>query len=165
MIRPTAREDVPRLLELAAATGVFMRYDLETLDGVLADYFAPSDPDANGAEQHVCVTCEDAGRIVGFVYFAETEFADRTWFVWWIAVEKGTQGRGVGRRLLAHAEDDARGRGGRVMFIETSGTAAYEPTRRFYVRNDYDREAVLRDYYRDGDDKVVFRKRLTGTVS
>lgn len=41
MIRPTVREDVPRLLELAAATGVFMRYDLETLDGVLTDYFPP----------------------------------------------------------------------------------------------------------------------------
>jgi len=37
-----------------------------------------------------------------------------------------------------------------------------EPTRRCYSKNGYDREAVLRDYYRDGDDLVVFRKRLAG---
>jgi len=159
MIRPTARDDVPRLLELTAATGVFMRYDLDTLEGVLADHFT-SDPDANGPEGHICVTCEVDGRIVGFAYYAETEYADRTWFVWWVAVEKGTQGKGVRRQLLTYAEEDARRRGGRLMFIETSGTPAYEPTRRFYLRNGYDREAVLRDYYRDGDDKVVYRKRL-----
>ena len=46
------------------------------------------------------------------------------------------------------------------MFVETSGTPEYEATRRFYLKNGYDREAVLRDYYRDGDDMVVFRRRL-----
>src|SRR4051794_30602450 len=92
MIRPTVRDDVPRLLELTAGTGLFMRYDLDTLEGVLDDYF--SDPDANAGEEHACVTCEEAGTIVGFAYYAATEYADRTWFVWWIAVEKGTQGRG-----------------------------------------------------------------------
>jgi len=161
MIRPTVRDDVPRLLELTAGTGLFMPYDLTTLAGVLSDYFTPpSDPDANDADEHACMTCEEDGRIVGFVYYAVTEYADRTWFVWWIAVEKGTQGRGVVRKLLTYAEDDIRERGGRLLFIETSGTPGYEPTRRFYLKNGYDREAVLRDYYRDGDDKVVFRKRL-----
>jgi hypothetical protein len=46
------------------------------------------------------------------------------------------------------------------MFVETSGLPTYERTRRFYLKNGYEREATLRDYYRDGDDLVVFRKRL-----
>ncbi len=75
-------------------------------------------------------------------------------------MDPSTQGRGVGRELLRFAEDESRRRGGRVMFIETSGLPEYEPTRRFYLRNGYDQEAVLRDYYRDGDALVVFRKRL-----
>lgn len=39
----------------------------------------------------------------------------------------------------------------------------YAPTRQFYLRHGYDREAVLRGFYADGDDMVVFRKRLVGT--
>jgi hypothetical protein len=33
-------------------------------------------------------------------------------------------------------------------------------TRRFYRKHGYDQDAVLRDFYSDGDDMVVFRKRL-----
>lgn len=159
MIRPSVPADEPRLLELTAETGVFVDYDIETLEGVLDDYF-DSESDANEEGNHFCATDERDGRIVGYVYYAETDYADRTWYVWWIAVDKTGQGKGVGRELLLFAEDDARRRGARLMFIETSGVPAYDPTRRFYLKNGYDQEAVLRDYYRDGDDKVVFRKRL-----
>ena len=79
--------------------------------------------------------------------------ADRMWYVWWIAVDPSTQGRRVGRELLKFAEHEARHRDGRMIFIETSRLPGYEPTRRFYRKNGYDREAVLRDYC-DGDDLI-----------
>lgn len=155
MIRPTVPADADRLVELAAATGFFRPDEIDTLGGVLADYFAdPGD--------HACYTSEPAGGIDGFVYIGPEEMTDRAWCVWWIAVAPAAQGRGVGRELLRFAEDEARRRGGRLMLVETSGLPLYDPTRRFYLKNGYDREAVVRDYYRDGDDLVIFRKRLTG---
>lgn len=157
MIRPTTSADAPGLLELTAATGFFRPEEVDTFRGILDDYFADS---GEGGPVHRCLTCEADGRVVGYVYFAEEEMVDRTWYVWWIAVDPSTQGKGVGRELLRAAEDEARRGGGRVMFVETSGTEGYEATRRFYLKNGYDREAVLRDFYRDGDDLVVFRKRL-----
>ena len=159
MIRPTTPADLPRLLELTAGTGLFAGHDIDTLQGVLEDYL-DADPAENEDANHVCVTCEHGGAVTGYVYYAETEYADRVWYVWWVAVDKGAQGRGVGRELLGHAEADAGRRGCRLMLIETFGRAGYEPTRRFYLKAGHDREAVPRDYYRDGDDKVVFRKRL-----
>lgn len=155
MIRPTVPDDTPALLELTAGTDYFQPHEVETLRAVLDDYFAGG-PD----EQHCCYTYEADGRALGYVYFGNTAMTDRTWYVWWIAVGKQTQGRGVGRELLRFAEDEARRQGGRVMFIETSGLPVYEPTRRFYLKNGYEQEARLRDFYRDGDDLVVFRKRL-----
>ena len=154
MIRPVTPDDTERLVELTAATGFFRPEEVDTLRGVLDDYFG------GASEGHACFASEADGRTDGYVYLGGADMADRTWYVWWIAVDPTTQGRGVGKELLRFAEEEARRRGGRVMFIETSGLPFYEPTRRFYLKNGYDREAVLRDFYRDGDDLVVFRKRL-----
>ena len=62
---------------------------------------------------------------------------------------------------MKHAEEDIRKRQGRVLFIETSSLPHYEPTRRFYLKHGYEVTGQLRDYYADGDDMVVFRKRMS----
>jgi ribosomal protein S18 acetylase RimI-like enzyme len=85
---------------------------------------------------------------------------ERTWYLYWIAVSKRTQARGIGGKLLRYAEDDIRAKSGRVLFIETSSLPHYELTRRFYLKHGYEQAAVLRDYYSDGDDMVVFRKHF-----
>ena len=36
----------------------------------------------------------------------------------------------------------------------------YDLTRKFYVKHHYEQAAVLADFYADGDNLVVFRKRL-----
>lgn len=153
MIRPAAPADSPALLQLTAATGVFKPMEVDVLKGVLDDYHA-DDPG------HRCFVLEEQGQIVGYVYHGMEAMTEGTWFLWWIAVRPHTQGKGIGARLLKFVEDDVRGQGGRVLFIETSGLPHYEPTRRFYLKHGYDQEARLRDFYAAGDDKVVFRKVL-----
>ena len=53
-----------------------------------------------------------------------------------------------------------RGRGERLLLVETSGLGSFDLTRQFYRKNGYDEEARIRDYYGPGDDKVIFRKAL-----
>jgi ribosomal protein S18 acetylase RimI-like enzyme len=69
--------------------------------------------------------------------------------------------RGIGASLNAHAERLIRSKGGRLVIAETSSQAKYENTRRFYVNQGYSQLARVRDYYRVGDDLVVFGKYLT----
>lgn len=71
------------------------------------------------------------------------------------------QGTGRGRALLRRVEDDLRARGQRLLLVDTSGTAQYDRTREFYVRCGYTDVARVPDYWSDGDDLVVFVKRLT----
>ena len=158
MLRPVTPADTPRLLALTAGTGVFKPHEVQALDEVLSDYHA-----ANHGHGHVAVLDERGGQVVGYAYSAPAAMTDRTWYLYWIAVTKDTQARGVGGGLLGHAEDDVRRRGGRVLFIETSSLPHYELTRRFYLKHHYEVTGVLRDYYADGDDMVVFRKRLAGS--
>lgn len=155
MIRPTTPADTSTLLKLTADTGVFKPHEIEALDEVLADYHA-----SNHAEGHVCVTSEDNGEILGYAYYAPAAMTDRSWYLYWIAVRKTLQARGVGGTLLRHAEDEIARSGGRVLFIETSSLPHYDLTRRFYLKQGYEQTAALRDFYADGDDMVVFRKRL-----
>ena len=44
--------------------------------------------------------------------------------------------------------------------METSSRPPYAPARAFYRRCGYEVDAVLKDYYDDGDDKVIFAKAL-----
>ena len=39
----------------------------------------------------------------------------------------------------------------------------YQPTQAFYTRGGYVLEATLRNFYAEGDDKLVFVKRLRAT--
>jgi len=157
MIRPTAPADAPALAALTAGTEVFKPHEIDALREVLDDYFA-----ANHNHGHRAVTDERHGEVVGYAYYAPAAMTDRTWYLYWIAVKKETHARGVGSGLLRHAEDEIRGLGGRVLFIETSSLPHYDLTRRFYLKHGYEVTGVLRDYYADGDDMVVFRKRLAG---
>jgi ribosomal protein S18 acetylase RimI-like enzyme len=155
MIRPTVPADTPELLTLTQATGVFKDLEIEALKEVLDDFHQ-----ANAALGHQCVTLEDSGKIMGFAYFAPAAMTDRTWYLYWIAVRKQTQARGLGQKMLVYVEEAIRNEKGRVLLIETSSLPHYTLTRKFYLKNGYEQEAKLRDFYADGDHLIVFRKRL-----
>ncbi|MCE9532452.1 MAG: GNAT family N-acetyltransferase, partial [Planctomycetes bacterium] len=82
MLRPVTPGDTPALLLLTDGTGVFKPIEIETLRGVLDDYHA-----TNHEEGHRAFLVEEAGKILGYVYYAPEEMTDRTWCVWWIAVD------------------------------------------------------------------------------
>jgi GNAT superfamily N-acetyltransferase len=160
MIRPTEPDDAPSLLKIAIGTGVFKPMEIVALEEVLDDYFEGAD-----ALGHRAATYMSNDRPVGFAYYAPAAMTDRGWYLYWIAVAKNTQSRGIGSALLRHAEEEIRTSFGRVLFIETSSLPHYELTRKFYVKHGYWQECVVHDFYADGDDMVVFRKRLSATIA
>jgi ribosomal protein S18 acetylase RimI-like enzyme len=155
MIRPTLPTDTPALLALAEATEVFKPIEIDALREVLDDYHASA-----AADGHRSVTWARGDDIVGFAYAAPAAMTDRTWYLWWIVVRPTEQARGIGSALLLDAEKAARQAQGRILLVETSSLPHYAPTRRFYEKHGYDLAAHLADFYADGDDMVVYRKRL-----
>ena len=156
MIRPTLPTESDRLIELTAGTGLFKPMEVQALREVLDDYFA-----TNREHGHVSITCEEDGQLLGFAYYAPAAMTDRTWYLYWIAVNKQTQARGIGGELMKFVEDEIRRHNGRILLIETSSLEHYELTRRFYQKLQYEQVAVVPDYYADGDHMVVFRKRFS----
>jgi ribosomal protein S18 acetylase RimI-like enzyme len=155
VIRPTVATDSNTLLALATQTGVFKSHEIQALDEVLSDFLA-----RNKDQDHRSVTFEEGGEILGFAYYAPAAMTDRTWYLYWIAVTKQTQARGIGGKLLKYAEDDIRSKHGRILLIETSSLPNYDLTRKFYVKHHYEQAAAIADFYADGDSLIVFSKRL-----
>ena len=75
-----------------------------------------------------------------------------------VAVHPGRQGKGIGAALIAAVEQAIAARGARILLVETSGLPDFARTRAFYPRCGFAEEARIRDFYRAGEDKVVFRK-------
>jgi ribosomal protein S18 acetylase RimI-like enzyme len=155
MIRPTVPSDTPALVKLAEGTKVFKPHEIVTLGEVLSDYHAVAH-----TQGHQAVTFDKDGEILGFAYFAPAAMTDRTWYLYWIAVTKSTHGRGIGTQLLRYSEKEIQKQNGRLYLIETSSLPQYEMTRKFYLKHGYEQHAVLKDFYTDGDDMVIFRKHL-----
>ena len=157
MIRPARPDDTDALLALADASGLFQPHELEAVAGMIAAHFA----DELGPDHHWLVA--DDGEAAGVAYYAPEPFTDGVWNLYMLAVHPDRRGRGTGASLVRHVEDALASRGARVLLIETSGLARFEPTRAFYLRLGYAEEARIRDYYRAGDDKVVYWKSLQTT--
>jgi GNAT superfamily N-acetyltransferase len=154
-LQPSQPADSQALIALAEGTGAFKPIEIQALEEVLSDYYAREQ--ANG---HRCLTAWRGEEPVGFVYWAPASMTDRTWHLWWIAVRRDHQSRGLGAWLLAACEDGVRSAGGRLLLIETSSLPGYGSTHRFYRKHGYGTPSVIPDFYADGDDLLVFPKRV-----
>ncbi len=103
---------------------------------------------------------ESGGRPVGYVCYGPIPCTIGSYDLYWIVVDKSFQGKGLGLRLAALAEDSARALGGRRLYVETAGKEQYRNTRAFYERAGYFLAAELPDFYDAGDAKIIYRKNL-----
>jgi len=153
-IRPAEFTDSDAILDVALASGLFPAEELDGLRHILNETLQSGIGDGH----HWIV--DDSGGVRAAAYYAPEVMANGTWNLYFIAVRRSVQAQGVGSALLRYVEADLTKRGARLLIIETSGLAAFDKTRQFYVKHGYDNEARIRDFYDAGDDKVVFRKAL-----
>ena len=154
-IRPLKPSDREPIRSLLVATGFFRPEEVEVAMELVDR--ALSDP---GQEEYLFSVAEFGGEVAGYACWGETPCTRGTYDLYWVAVAPETQGKGVGRALMAFAENAMREAGGRLSVVETSGLPNYEPTRAFYLRIGYREEARIRDYYQPGDDLVIYTRPL-----
>jgi ribosomal protein S18 acetylase RimI-like enzyme len=98
--------------------------------------------------------------LVGYACWGPTPATDRTWDLYWIAVDPALQGAGIGTILLEEVERRLVGEHARLLIAETSSRSEYAATREFYGRRGYTEAARVRDFYAPGDDRILFVKRF-----
>lgn len=99
-------------------------------------------------------------RIVGYTCYGPVPATQNGYDLYWIAVDPDAQKLGIGHQLLQQTVTAIRERGGQRIYADTSSQSKYEPTRAFYRRQGFRKIAELKDFYRPGDNKVIFEKQI-----
>jgi ribosomal protein S18 acetylase RimI-like enzyme len=99
-------------------------------------------------------------ELVGYACYGATPATDRTFDLYWIAVDPAAQGAGGGSQLLAEVERQVTGMNARMLVVETSSRSEYAPTRGFYERRGFTEAARIRNFYAPADDRIIFTKRV-----
>jgi len=145
--------DAAAVRDIVASTGFFHDYEIEVAVELVAERLARGP--ASGYF-FLFAQCDD--RVAGYACWGPIACTAHSFDLYWIVVHADFQGRGLGRRLLAEAEQRIAGAGGRRIYVETSGREQYLPTRSFYEHGGYIREATLAEFYGPDDDKVIYLK-------
>jgi len=101
--------------------------------------------------------------LIGFACFGPTPSTDRTFDLYWIAVDRAAQGTGCGTVLLSEVERRLEALHARMLVVETSSRSDYTATRGFYLRRGYVEAARVREFYAPEDDRIILTKRLAGS--
>jgi ribosomal protein S18 acetylase RimI-like enzyme len=104
-------------------------------------------------------------ELAGFACYGPTPGTDRTYDLYWIAVDPAVQGSGSGTILLNEVERRLKGLNARMLVVETSSRSDYGNTRGFYIQRGYVEAARARDFYAPADDRITYTKRLQTRAS
>jgi GNAT superfamily N-acetyltransferase len=151
-VQPDDRESVRRLVD---STGVFSPVEIDVAVELVDDRL-----ERGPRSDYHFAFAEYEGRTVGYTCYGQIALTAASFDLYWIAVDKSFHGQKIGRALLEKTEELIRRAGGRQVYIETSNRHHYAPTRGFYLRCGYRQEALLKDFYAPGDDKVIYAKEL-----
>ena len=146
MIRKANKKDAKRIGVIAESTGNFKENEIDACMDMVADSISE--------EYYLNFDCyEKKGIVLGFVCYGQDEMTEGTWEIYWIAVHKEFQGKSIGKKLMLHAEKQAKKHKGRQVVLETSSQINYRYVHKFYKRLGYKKKAVVKDYFSKGDHK------------
>lgn len=152
VIRDVKETDINHLKAVLDSIELFPS---EMLDDMIADYFN------NSKTKDIWFTAVENNLPIALGFCAPEQLTEGTYNLYAIGVKEDNQGKGIGRKMMAYLENRLKQDGQRVLIVETSGTLALALTRKFYEQLGYTKEAIIRDFWAEGDDKVIYWKKLS----
>ena len=153
-IRPIVAKDRQVVLELIHLTGLFTKEEERVAMEVIDVCFTKS-----GQQDYIIVVIEnEQGAIAGYMCYGPTPMTEGVVDLYWLAVHPGKHRQGYGKALIQWLEKAVQEKKGRLIVIETSSRDKYAATRNFYQRLGYAENARIRDFYRPGDDLLIYCK-------
>jgi ribosomal protein S18 acetylase RimI-like enzyme len=156
-IRPLQAKDRQRIQEIVHSVGNFNEADIQIAMELIDDVIAKEDK-----SDYIIYVLEDDEQIVrAYVCYGQTPLTDHTYDFYWMAIDPNHQRKGLGLRLFQFVEEQVRDRGGKLLMCETSSQETYARVIKLYERLGYQPVARIKNFYREGDDKLIYMKELS----
>ena len=150
-IRRVARKDIKGLREVLDSIELFPS---EMLEDMISDYFD------NPETEDIWFTKIQNEKPVSIGFCAPERLTEGTYNLHAIGVKNNLQGNGIGGDMMEYIEDYLKSKSHRILIVETSSDPEFRLTRKFYSKRNYTQEATVREFWKEGDDKVIFWKKL-----
>lgn len=150
-IRMIVKNDIPALKGILDTIELFPS---DMLEDMMADYLN------NLETQEIWFTETEHNQPISIGYCAPEKLTEGTYNLYALGVKDDIQSKGTGSRMMSFIENHLKEIGGRILIVDTSSTDDYKLTRMFYEKLGYKKEAVIRDFWDEGDDKVIYWKRI-----
>ena len=148
-------EDIRNVREIVTSTGFFYDSEIPVAVELVEDAVMEGD-----RSSYQFIFAEVDGKTVAYSCYGHIAGTDAGYDLYWIATHNDMRGTGIGKQLLEETHKKVKERGARYIIAETSTLEKYLPTRLFYEKNGYNKDAVVDDYYKLGDGRVIYVKRF-----
>ena len=147
--------DMRRIREIVDSSGFFSDAEVEVAVELVQERLN------KGTESgYYFLFAERDRTVAGYSCFGPIPCTEESYDIYWIAVQEELRRSGLGAKILKRVENRIKEMGGKRVYVETSSREQYKPTRSFYSRCGYRKEATLEDFYSPGDDKVIYLRVL-----
>jgi ribosomal protein S18 acetylase RimI-like enzyme len=150
-IRPVTTADVDDLKLVLDSCELFPS---DYLDEMISDYFNNAE-----TEDHWFTFLIDE-KPVAIGYCIPEKLTEGTYNLLAIGVSQNAQRKGVASAMMEYIEQQLKQNNGRLLLVETSSDDAQMAARKLYQKIGYKQVAVIDDFWKEGEDKIVFLKQL-----
>lgn len=100
------------------------------------------------------------GKVVGVIGYSLDRYETENYWLGWLYVHKDHEKEGLGKKLLDYVIQKLKGKGVKKLFVDTSSNESYARALKMYINNGFRIEAVIRDYYEEGEDQIILSKTV-----
>ena len=152
-IRQMIKKDRKTILDMIVETEMFTTAEVDVAMELVDIYL-----NNKNQKDYNIIVAEEENEVLGYACYGPTPATEGAFDLYWIVVNPAHQNMGIGKKLLHYVEKKVFEAGGRLLVIETSSQQKYIPTQKFYINNDYKISAQIKDFYKPGDDRIIFTK-------
>ena len=147
--------DIKIVREIVESTNFFYDHEVEIAVELVQERL-----NLGESSGYYFVFAEVDGITVAYACYGPIIMSKTSFDLYWIVTHNNFRGKGIGRNLINEICIQARNMGCSILIAETSGLEHYTPTRAFYIKNKFELEARLKNFYAEGDDKLFYTRRI-----
>jgi len=153
-IRRAESKDKAKILSVIASYG--FKWDRNSAKVYYDDYFS-SLASLKGDTVYVAVL---NNKIIGVTGYSIDRYETDNYWLSWFYIHKQYSRTGYGKQLLDFIIRKLKKKRKKRLFVNTSSYPFYEGALHFYLKCGFKIEAVIKDYYWNGEDQIILSKRL-----